>query len=243
MAMYDSHNGGNQDPGSIFNRGGEGTGNLRNRYNAQNAVNNYNQNGFNSQNANQLYQTYNNTQNQGDRDAIVRLMQGNDQGVGYNNAMRQGGYMLNSGPNGSYTYEGGHQPAPGGPAPLPPMNPYGNRNPYVPGGVTDQVNAMQNRPVPQPNPAIAPLGSNTSSWSSQGPAPARLMNQGDHYATRGHSGSLGNWGGGGWGHGPIRYGHQGNFGGNMMGDGGSLRTPDGGTIDMSGGNMGGGVYN
>lgn len=97
--------------------------------------------GFNADSAQQLYNQYQGAQPGADRDNLVKMMQGGDNGAAFNQAMRSGGNMLSGGANGQYSYSGGHQGAPGSAAGT--MNPYGNKNPYMPGGVTDQVNAMQ----------------------------------------------------------------------------------------------------
>lgn len=77
--------------------------------------------------ASQIYHSYENTNDQGLRDAMIRDMQGTDNAQGFNNAMRAGGYMLNGGPGGQYSYTGGHQ------ATLPPQGPPTNSKGPQPG--------------------------------------------------------------------------------------------------------------
>lgn len=67
---------------------------------------------WNGQNAAAAYNAYQNTNDQAMRDAMIRDMQGQDNGAGFNAAMRGAGYMLNGGPGGQYSYTGGHQGAP-----------------------------------------------------------------------------------------------------------------------------------
>jgi hypothetical protein len=63
------------------------------------------QSGF--QNAPGLYQQYQGMQPGADRDALVRQMQGSDQGAAFRAAMRGANYQLDQGPGGTFSYSGG----------------------------------------------------------------------------------------------------------------------------------------
>lgn len=113
---------------------------------------------WNGQNAAAAYNAYQNTNDQALKDAMVRDMQGQDNGAGFNAAMRGAGYMLNGGPGGQYSYTGGHQGAP------PPQanTPFG-------GGFADAVHQAQ-AAVQKPQ---------VSTYSSQGQHPfSPLANEG-----------------------------------------------------------------
>lgn len=139
---------------------------------------------FNAQSAQALYNQYQGLNGGAGADSLIQQMQGNDNGAGFNAAMRQGGNMLNGNANtGQFSYQGGHQGTPS------PMNPYGNTNPYTPGGVTDQVNAM----VHAPNRYAATNA--TRGMSGGNPmlnnGPGRVANYGAHYNSSSASGHRG----------------------------------------------------
>lgn len=126
----------------------------RNPWTPQNANNPGSQgNPWNAQNANNYYQNYLNAQGPA-KDAMIRQMQGADNGAAFNAAMKQGGNVLTGGAGGQYGYQhnpaaaglnqiadmrkqfmqgGGQQPSMGKPAAQPSFQQWSSQQPYPSG--------------------------------------------------------------------------------------------------------------